>query len=129
MKGATTAVQMLIRLSWVILIILGALFWAGRSLSLLPVHIITGVIFVLLLWLLSFFALRTGASTGLAALNIFWSLVVLVLGMTQNQLLTGSAHWIIQVLHLLVGVVAIGLAESLAAKIKRTAAPLGPSSH
>jgi hypothetical protein len=123
MKSATTAVQTLIRLSWLVLIVLGALFWAGRSLSLLPVHIVTGVIFVLLIWVLSFFAIRSGAGVGLAALNFFWSLVVLVLGMTQNQLLAETAHWTIQVLHLLVGVAAIGLAESLAAKIKKASAP------
>jgi hypothetical protein len=34
--------------------------------------------------------------------------------MTQAQLLPGSFHWIIQVLHLLVGIVALGLADSLA---------------
>jgi hypothetical protein len=122
MKSATTVVQMLIRLSWLVLIVLGALFWAGRDLTMLPAHIITGLIFVLLIWVLAFLALRSGAGAGLAALNFFWSLVVLVLGMTQNQLLTGGAHWIIPVLHLLVGIVAIGLAESLAAKIKRTSA-------
>ena len=65
-------------------------------------------------------------NTGLVptAVNIFGSLVVLVLGMTQNRLLVDGAHSIIQVLHLLVGIAAIGLAESLAAKIKRKA-PLG----
>ena len=51
----------------------------------------------------------------------FWSLVVLVLGITQNRLLVDGAHSIIQVLHLLVGIAGIGLAERLAAKIKRKA--------
>ena len=121
MKGATTAVQMLIRLSWLVLIVLGALFWAGRT-TMLATHVVTGLVFVLLLWMLSFLALRSGAGAGLAALNIFWSLVVLVLGMTQNRLLVDGVHSIIQVLHLLVGIVAIGLAESLAARVKRTPA-------
>ena len=119
MKGATTAVQMLIRLSWLVLIVLGALFWAGRT-TMLATHVVTGLVFVLLLWVLSFLALRSGAGAGLAALNIFWSLVVLVYGMTQNRLLVDGVHSIIQVLHLLVGIVAIGLAESLAARVKRT---------
>jgi len=119
MKGATTAVQMLIRLSWLVLIVLGALFWAGRT-TMLATHVVTGLVFVLLLWVLSFLALRSGAGAGLAALNIFWSLVVLVFGMTQNRLLVDGVHSIIQVLHLLVGIVAIGLAESLAARVKRT---------
>jgi hypothetical protein len=37
-------------------------------------------------------------------------------------LLTGDFHWIIQVLHLLVGLGAIGQAEGLAARIKRAPA-------
>jgi hypothetical protein len=117
MKSATTVVQMLIRLSGLVLIALGVLFWAGRT-TMLSTHVVTGLVFVLLVWVLAFLAIRSGASTGLAALNILGSLVVLVLGMTQNRLLIGTAHWTIQVLHLLVGVAAIGLAESLAAKIK-----------
>lgn len=122
MKSAITAVQMLIRLTWLILIILGVLFWAGRSLNMLPVHIVVGLIFALLIWVLAFLAIRAKASPGLAGLNVVWAVVVLVLGMTQNRLLVGDGHWIIQVLHLFVGIVAIGLAESLAAKIKRTMA-------
>ena len=41
-----------------------------------------------------------------------------VLGLTQTRLLTGSAHWLIEVLHLLVGVAAVGMAEGLAARVK-----------
>jgi hypothetical protein len=119
MKTATIVVQMLIRLSWLVLIVFGFLFWAGRALTLLPLHLIIGVFFALLLWVLAYLALRCGAGTGLAVLNILWSLVLLILGMTQNRLVTGSAHWTIQVLHLLVGVAAIGLAESLGARMKR----------
>jgi len=44
-----------------------------------------------------------------------------VLGITQNRLLVDGARSIIQVLHLLVGIAGIGLAERLAAKIKRKA--------
>ena len=122
MKSATTAVQMLIRLSGLILIVIGVLFWAGRT-TMLSTHVVTGLVFVLLLWVLAFLGLRSGAGAGLATLNLLFGLVVLVLGMTQNRLLVGSGHWTIQVLHLLVGVAAIGLAESLAAKIKRAQPP------
>ena len=39
--------------------------------------------------------------------------------MTQTQLLPGSWHWVIQVLHLLLGLGAMGQGEGLAARIKR----------
>jgi hypothetical protein len=41
-----------------------------------------------------------------------------MLGLTQTQLLPGSAHWLIQVLHLLVGLGAISLAETLGRQIQ-----------
>ena len=41
------------------------------------------------------------------------------LGLTQSQLLPGDAHWVVQVLHLLVGLVAMGLAQDLAARTRR----------
>jgi hypothetical protein len=45
---------------------------------------------------------------------IVWGVVVVALGMTQDSLLIGELHWIIQVLHLLVGLGAVGQAETLA---------------
>jgi uncharacterized membrane protein YuzA (DUF378 family) len=54
----------------------------------------------------------------LVALAAVWGLVVLVLGLNQTRLLVGSAHWLIEVLHLLVGIAAVGMAEGLAARIK-----------
>lgn len=40
------------------------------------------------------------------------------LGLNQAQFLTGSLHWIVQVVHLLLGLGAIGQAENLAARTK-----------
>src|SRR5215212_1236842 len=114
MKTATTVIQMLIRLIGVIMIILGLLFWTGNALTLIPVHMLLGLVLVLLLWALSFLGVRAGVQIGFVALVIVWSLILPALGMTQNELLPGTWHWIIQVLHLLVGVGAIGIAERLA---------------
>ena len=117
MKTTTTVVQMAIRLCSLILIVLGALFWTGRALNLLSTHILVGTIFVLALWTLAY--LGIGVNTRLAGVVAFLGVVVLVLGMVQNRLLVGDVHWVIQVLHLLVGLAAVGFAESLAARIKR----------
>jgi hypothetical protein len=54
---------------------------------------------------------------------IVWGLVVPILGLNQDRLLVGSAHWVIEVLHLLVGLGAVGLAERLARAIKARQAP------
>jgi len=119
MKTATTVVQMLIRLCGVILIVLGVLFWTGSAQSLVSVHMLLGLVLVLALWVLAVLAARSGVAVGLVALAIVWGLVVLILGLTQTRLVLGPSHWIIQVLHLLVGLGAIGIAESLGRQIKR----------
>jgi hypothetical protein len=57
-------------------------------------------------------------------LAIAWGFIVLLLGLSQDQLFPGPAHWLIKLLHLLVGLSAIGLAELLArrslARVPRT---------
>ncbi|MFL5806891.1 MAG: hypothetical protein ACJ8CR_34825 [Roseiflexaceae bacterium] len=119
MKTATTIAQMLLRLAGLIAIVLGLLFWTGNFLQLRTIHMLAGFVVVLSLWTLAGLAARAGVQIGLVALAIVWGLIVLILGMTQTQLLPGSAHWVIQVLHLLLGLGAIGQGEGLAARIKR----------
>jgi hypothetical protein len=57
-------------------------------------------------------------SVGLVVVALVWGLIVPMLGLTQTQILPGSAHWLIQVLHLLVGLGAISLAETLGRQIQ-----------
>src|SRR5947209_4525179 len=118
MQIATTVAHMLVRVIGVIVIILGVLFWTGNALTLIPLHMLLGFVLVLSLWVLAVLAARAGVQPGFVALAIVWGLIVLILGLTQTQLLPGAAHWVIQVLHLLVGLGAIGQAEGLAARIK-----------
>jgi hypothetical protein len=118
MRIATTVFQMLVRLSGLILISLGVLFWTGHALTLIPVHMLVGFVLVLSLWTLAVLAARAGVHPAFVALAIAWGLIVPILGLTQQRLLPGEAHWVIQVLHLLVGLGAIGQAEGLAVRIK-----------
>jgi hypothetical protein len=113
MSPAVKAIQLTIRIAGSLQLILGVLVWTGRLNVLLFVHIMIGMVLVLGLWILAGLASRAGVKPGWVGLLIIWGLVMLFLGLTQALLLTGSAHWIIQVLHLLVGVGAIGLAEML----------------
>jgi hypothetical protein len=123
MNSATAATLMLVRLTGLILIVLGASFWTGHALAMIPTHKQLGYLFVLSLWTLAALAARAGVAPGFAALVVVWGLAVAALGMTQDRLLIGDAHWVIKVLHLLIGLGALGVAEGLAARIKRTPAP------
>ena len=118
MRRATTTAQMLVRATGVVQLVLGGLFWTGNALDLVPLHQTVGFLMVFGLWTLAALAARAGVRPPLVALAAVWGLVVPVLGLNQTRLLVGSAHWLIEVLHLLVGLGAIGLAENLAARIK-----------
>lgn len=123
MKSSTTIAQMTIRISGVILIILGILFWTGRALGLVSLHMLLGLVLVLALWTLALIGARAGVGAGIVSFAIVWGIIVLFLGLTQARLLPGSAHWVIQLLHLLVGLAAMGLGDRLAQRIKGTLAP------
>jgi hypothetical protein len=118
MRTATTVIGMLIRLLGLIMIALGLLFWTGNALNFIGLHMLIGIVLVLLLWALAIMAARSGVSLGLVALGIAWGLIVVALGMTQTRLLPGDFHWVIKLLHLLVGIGALGIAERLAASIQ-----------
>ncbi len=123
MKIAITVAHWLVRLTGLIQIVLGVLFWTGNALTLIPVHMLSGFVLVLSVWTLAVLAAIAGVSRGFVVLVIVWGVIVLVLGLTQTQLLPGDFHWVIQVLHLLVGLGAIGQAEGLAARIKNLRTP------
>ncbi len=119
MKLAVTILQSAIRLIGVFLIVLGFLFWAKQALYLLPWHMRLGVIEVLLLWILAVLALRARVSAGLVIAALLWGFLTAGFGMKMGSLLPGRTHEVIRVLHFLIGLGAIGLAESLATRIKR----------
>jgi hypothetical protein len=123
MRTATTIIQMVLRVLGLVMIVLGLLFWTGNALNLIGLHMLLGITVVLLLWVLAIMAARSGVSLGLVALSIAWGLIVVALGITQNRLLPGDFHWVIKVLHLLVGIAALGIAERLAGSIKRSGTP------
>jgi hypothetical protein len=115
----TTAIvsRWVTRITGLIQIVLGLLFWIGAALNLVPLHIISGILLVIALWVLAIMAISSGAGPRQGIVSLIWGLVVLVLGMTQGRIFVDSAHWVIQVVHLLIGIGAIGQAETLASRI------------
>lgn len=122
--------QWVLRISALIGLILGILFWTNttdpgnvpQSFSALGlVHILLGILVVLSLWTLGIAQGMRGGSFGLALATFVWGLITLAVGLFQVNWLQGSAHWVIQVIHLLLGLGAIGLGEMCAARAKRQA--------
>ncbi|MDE2052701.1 MAG: hypothetical protein KGJ72_16970, partial [Gammaproteobacteria bacterium] len=101
------------------LLVLGILFWTGRALSLLQLHMMLGGLFVISLWALALVGLLGSGTRGFALVVLVWGLIVPALGVMQVSLLPGSDHWVIQAAHLLVGLIAMGLGHGLARRIRR----------
>ncbi len=111
-----------LRASVLLALILGILFWTGNATSLVLVHMGLGILAVLSLWTLGAAIASTKGGIGLAIGAFVWGILVAALGLTQGTLLAGSTHWVIQVLHLLVGLAAIGLGEMIAGRYRRVTA-------
>jgi hypothetical protein len=118
MRSTITAIQMGIRVVWLVQLALGVLFWTGNATGLVDLHQLLGILLVLALWTQAVLAARAGVEPRLVAVAAVWGLLVLIVGLTQTSLLTGSLHWLVQVIHLLLGIGLIGLAERLATGAK-----------
>jgi len=127
MKTVATLLQWLARVLGPLMLLLGALFWTGNALMLIPIHMLIGLVIVLILWVIAILAAFTGAKAGLVLLGIVWGFVVPVLGVTQGTILTGDLHWLVQVLHLAVGVVALALIERLARRVQAAPGQTAPA--
>ncbi|HVS45258.1 MAG TPA: hypothetical protein VMS32_01185 [Verrucomicrobiae bacterium] len=106
-----------IRLDGLVLVVLGILFWTGNAPNLVMLHMALGALLVLALWLLAIAAAFARAPLTSPILALIWGALALWLGLTQDSLLLGSPHWIVQTLHLLVGIGAIGIAQWVASSL------------
>lgn len=113
MKTLRTALSILFRLSGVTLVLLGLYIWSGRGAALAPIHMGIGLIFTLTYLAIVGLASRDGLALGPALLAMGWGFVVPVFGMIQTRLLVGPGHWVVRVIHLLFGVVAMAIADRL----------------
>jgi hypothetical protein len=111
--------QMLVRISGVLALILGVLIWTDNARGFVPLHMLLGLVLVLALLVMAAVSTRLGAPIGFAAALAVAALIVLWLGLNQTSVMPGSDHWIIEVLHLVVGMGAIGMAEALGGRVRR----------
>jgi len=112
---------MVLRVAVLAALILGILFWTNvvDGTGLMVVHGLIGIVVVLSLWVLGIAQALEGGSFGLAVATFVLGFLVLLVGLFQVNWLPGSNHWIIQVIHLLLGLSAIGLGEMIGGRHKR----------
>jgi hypothetical protein len=121
MAMAMMLVNALIGIAGLALIILGFAFWAGKWTDLVPMHEKIGIVVVLLLWVVALIGLAYNVSKARIAIAIVWGFIVIGFGFAQTGIMVGDMHWVIRVLHLIVGLVALSLAGTIARGISDTA--------
>ncbi len=107
-------------LAGLLALISGVLFWTGTALNLMALHMLLGFLAVGALWVIG--AAQAFAPRGswvIAACALIVGAVMIVLGMMQSSLLPGDYHWIIQVIHLALGLLIIGTGHMAAARYRK----------
>ena len=112
--------SVILSLAGVFALILGLLLWSHRAPQMVSLHMLLGLLVVCALWVIGIAqAFAPNGSWLMAACAIIVGALVLVLGMIQASLMVGEFHWVIQVIHLLLGLTAIGIGHVVAARYRR----------
>jgi hypothetical protein len=88
---------------------LGLLFWIA-NINLISIHMLLGLLVALTLLIVSIMAVSTRDMRTWGIVGIVYALIVPVFGLTQSSILVGNLHWLIQTVHMLVGIGAVALA-------------------
>ena len=121
---------MVIRIAFAVLslagllaLVSGLLFWTGSALNLMQPHMLLGFLAVGALWVVGIGqALAKGGSWILATAAGVVGAATIVLGINQGSLMIGDFHWFVEVLHLLLGLLTIGLGHMGAARYRKGSA-------
>lgn len=114
MTSSIKIFRWLLRLTFLISLILGLVLWSGRGYEYLRLHMWLGFIITFTLLALVTVSLVARVRPVLPSITLLWAVALPALGIAQLRILPGPNHWIIRVVHLLIGLGAIGLGEALA---------------
>jgi len=118
MTGLLAALRWVARLDFLAALILGITLWTGSAGS-LKIHILTGFVMTITLLLIGMLGFFSRIKPVLPLIAIGWAILLPYIGFAQLKLLPGASHIVIQVVHLVIGIGALGVVEALGAKIMR----------
>jgi hypothetical protein len=112
--------SMVLSLAGLLALILGLLFWTGSALNFISLHMLLGLLAVGALWVIGVGqAFAKAGSWMLAAAALVIGAVMIVFGMIQSTLMVGDFHWVIDITHLLLGLLTIGVGHMAAARYRK----------
>lgn len=100
-------------------LISGLLFWTGIAVNLMSLHMLLGFLAVGALWVIGLAqAFAENGSWVTAGCALIVGAGMIVIGMMQSSLMVGEFHWVIQLIHLALGLLTIGVGHMAAARSK-----------
>jgi hypothetical protein len=110
---------MIVRVLFLVEIVLGILLTTAR-LQFLSAHIGLGFLVALCVAILAVMACLK-RNFGIGIVGLFFAILLPVIGLKQFPLRFGTSMGLIQVLHVVIALAAIGVAEALHARIRKSA--------
>lgn len=111
-----------LRITMLIQLVVGIMLWTGHAANMTQFHMGVGSLFTLAFLGIVAVAAKGGAPLGAVLGAVVLGLIIPVFGMNQMVLLVGPMHWIIRVVHLLIAMAAMGVADQLMKRMKVAAA-------
>ena len=110
----------LLTLSGLLALISGGLFWIDLASNLMSLHMLLGFLTVAALWAIGMAqATAKGGSPAFAASALVVGALTIFLGFYQSTLMIGPLHWIVEITHLTLGILTIGLGHMGAARYRK----------
>lgn len=83
------------------------------------IHMLFGLVVALALLILAVMAVFTSGLGRLGAMGIVYALIVPLFGVTQQTILVGDLHWLVETAHLAVGFGAVAFIGAISARLLR----------
>src|SRR5260221_4941530 len=83
------------------------------------IHMLFGLIVALALLILAVIAVFSSGLRRLGAIGIVYAFIVPIFGVTQQMILVGNLHWLVETAHLVVGFGALSLIRAIGERFAR----------
>lgn len=104
--------QIIVGLAGLCALVSGLFIWVSRA-DPADIHMLFGLLVTLGLLTISIISLPTAGLRVWGSGGIIYAIILPIFGVAQSTMLVGNLHWLIQALHLLVGIGAIALTSIL----------------
>ena len=114
--------SMVLSFAGLLALILGLLIWTAGASNLIQMHMLLGLLAVAALWVIGIGqAVSKGGSWPIAICALIVGAIMVLLGWNQSPLMVGPFHWVIQIVHLVLGLLVIGLGHMGTARYRKSA--------